>query len=82
MLTGDKCEENKVIADNLDDLVKGLFKVLETDGTNAKTACLCLVNISAKEKGLNKIISFISNENADNSSNDLVNYGLIRNLFR
>lgn len=69
MITSDKYEENKFIVDNIDDLLKGLFRILETDNNNAKTACLCLVNISAKESSLNKIMSFINN---DISSNSLV----------
>lgn len=52
--------ENKVIADNFDDLLKGLFKVTETDSSHAETACLCLVNLSAKENGPNKIMSYIN----------------------
>lgn len=69
VLTADRYEENKVIADHMDDLLKGLFKVLETVNSNTKTACMCLVNISAKENGPSKIIAFL---NSDNSLNDLV----------
>lgn len=45
----------------MDDLLKGLFKVVETINEDAKIAYLCLVNLSAKENGPNTIISFISN---------------------
>lgn len=55
--------------DNIEELFKGLFKVLETDIINAKKAGLCLVNLSARENGLNKIMSFIK---SDISSNALV----------
>lgn len=64
--------------DNIEELLKGLFKVLETDISNASKACLCLVNISAKENGLNKIMSFI---NSDVSSNNLVYFTLKSNIF-
>lgn len=68
MLTGDKYEENKTIFGNIDDLLKGLFKVLETDCINAKAACLCLVNLSAKQIGLNKILSIVNNDISLNKS--------------
>lgn len=77
MLTADKHKENKMIIDNIDELLKGLFKVLGTDATNAKAACLCLVNISSKENGLKKIMSFL---NSNISSNDSVYFGLKWNL--
>ncbi|XP_026813105.1 protein HGH1 homolog [Rhopalosiphum maidis] len=68
VLTADKYKENKAIVDNIDELLKGLFNVLDTDIANAKDACLCLVNISSKENGLKKIMSFInSNINSNNS---------------
>lgn len=51
-----------MIVDNIDDLLKGLFRVLETDSSNAKEACLCLVNLSAKESGAYKIMSFIESD--------------------
>ncbi|XP_050441206.1 protein HGH1 homolog [Adelges cooleyi] len=60
-LTANKNENNKMLLDNMNDLLEGLFKVLETDVMNAKTACLCLVNISARQKGLNNILSYIQN---------------------
>lgn len=77
MLTADKHKENKVIVDNMDELVRGLFKVLETDKVNANAACLCLVNISSKEYGLNKIMSLL---NSNISSKDSVDFGLKENL--
>lgn len=71
-------KENKIIADpdNLHFLLKGLFRVLETDSSarnNIKSACLCLVNISANENGLNKINDYLSN---DNGSYDSVKFAL------
>lgn len=57
-----------MVVDNTNDLLKGLFKVLETDSVNAESACLCLVNLSAKENGLNKIISFLNSDTAANNS--------------
>lgn len=77
MLTADKYKENKVIVDNMDELLRGLFKLLETDKVNANAACLCLVNISSKENGLKKIMSFL---NSNISSYDLVDFGLKGNL--
>jgi hypothetical protein len=68
VLTADKFEENKIIIDNFDDLLKGLFKVLETESSHAEMACLCLVNLSAKENGPNKIMSYISNNISTNGS--------------
>ncbi|XP_060865155.1 protein HGH1 homolog [Metopolophium dirhodum] len=76
VLTADKHKENKVIVDNMDELLRGLFKVLETDKVNANAACLCLVNISSKENGLKKIMSFL---NSNISSNDL---GIISKTIR
>lgn len=76
VLTADKHKENKVIVDNMDELLRGLFKVLETDKVNANAACLCLVNISSKENGLKKIMSFL---NSNISSNDL---GIISKIVR
>jgi len=73
VLTADKHKENKVIVDNIDELLRGLFKVLETDKANANVACLCLVNISSRENGLKKIMSFL---NSNISSNNLVNFAL------
>lgn len=60
-LTADKHEQHRMIVDYKDDLLKGLFKVVETINKDAETACLCLVNLSAKENGPNTIISFMSN---------------------
>lgn len=60
-LTAEKHEQHRVIVDYMDDLLKGLFEVVETADENAKTACLCLVNLSAKENGPNTIISFMTN---------------------
>lgn len=60
-LTADKHEQHRVIVDYKEDLLKGLFKVVETTGDNAKNAYLCLVNLSAKENGSNTIISFMNN---------------------
>jgi len=77
VLTADKHKENKMIVDNIDELLKGLFKVLETDTTNAKAACLCLINISSKENGLNKIMCFL---NSNINSNDSVYFDLKWNL--
>lgn len=68
MITSDNKKENKVIDDNIDDLLKGLFKIVETDDSNAEAAFLCLVNISAQENGLNKIMSFINSNMSSNSS--------------
>lgn len=66
-------KENKIIADpdNLHYLLKGLFRVLETDSSvknNVKSACLCLVNISANENGLNKINDYLSDDNGSYNS--------------
>jgi len=79
VLTADKHKESKVIVDNIDELLRGLFKVMVTDRANAKAACLCLVNISSKENGLNKIMSFLNNSNIT-SKNDLVYYSSEKNL--
>jgi len=73
VVTADKHKENKVIIDNIDELLRGLFRVLETDRANANAACVCLVNISTRENGLKKIMSFL---NTNISSNDLVYFGL------
>jgi len=78
VLTADKYKENKAIVDNIDELLRGLFNVLDTDIANAKDACLCLVNISSKENGLKKIISFI---NSNISSNNSVYFGSKFNLY-
>lgn len=78
VLTGDRYEENKVIVDNFDDLLKGLFKVLETDSSRAETACLCLVNLSAKVNGPNKIMSYIS---SNSGSDGLVCVGSIGHRY-
>jgi len=77
VVTADKHKENKVIVGNIDELLRGLFKVLETDTANANAACLCLVNISSGENGLKKIMSFL---NSNISSNDLVHFGLKGNF--
>jgi len=78
VLMADKHKENKEIIDNMDELLRGLFKVLETDKANANAACLCLVNISSKENGLKKIMSVI---NSNISSNDSVGFVLKENLY-
>ncbi|VVC36820.1 Protein HGH1 C-terminal,Armadillo-type fold,Armadillo-like helical,Protein HGH1 N-terminal [Cinara cedri] len=70
-ITGGNYEENEVINENIDEFLKGLFNILKNDSSNCKTACLCLVNVSTKENGLNKIMSYI---NSDNSSNCLLQY--------
>jgi len=75
-LTGDKCEENKTIVDNVDDLLKGLFRVLETDSRNANAAYLCLVNLSAKRNGLNKIMSFINGDTPSKKGSTIVSNAL------
>ncbi|XP_015363177.1 PREDICTED: protein HGH1 homolog [Diuraphis noxia] len=76
LVTADKHKENKIIIDNIDELLKGLFKVLETDRANANVACLCLVNISSRENGLKKIMSFL---NSNNNSNNL---GIISKIIQ
>jgi len=65
----DKSVKHKIIYDNIDELLKGFFKILETSNGNVKVVCMCLVNLSAEEYGLNKIISFITN---DSNSNGVV----------
>lgn len=77
VITSDKNKENKFVVDNIDDLLKGLFKIVETDNSNAKAACLCLVNISATENGLNKIMSFIDSDMSSNNSVYFIKYHTI-----
>lgn len=66
VLTADRYKENKVIVENIDELIVGLFKVLETETANANVACLCLVNVSSKENDLKKIMSFLNSNISSN----------------